>query len=147
MKGLSAPVGSAICGSADFIKEARRNRKVVGGAMRQAGVIAAATIVALEQMIDRLAEDHQNARALAEGLAEIRGLAIDLRWVQTNIVIFDLSDPSIGADRVVRALAAEGVKLNAIDAARFRTVTHYGIGRRDIDLALAAARRVMEQLT
>ena len=145
-KGLSAPVGSAICGTADFIKEARRNRKIVGGGMRQAGVIAAAAIVALEQMIDRLADDHENARVLAKGLAEIEGLELDLQTVQTNIIIFGLSDPSVGVSNLVKGLAAEGVKLNAIDSARFRAVTHYGIEREDIDATLVAARKVMKEL-
>ena len=145
-KGLSAPVGSAICGSIDFIKEARRNRKVVGGGMRQAGVIAAAAIVALEQMVDRLAEDHQNARILAEGIAQIRGLAIDLESVESNLVYFDLTDPTVDAGHLVQALAAEGVKLNPADGTRFRAVTHYGIERKDIDAALAAFRRAMKEL-
>ena len=87
-KGLGAPVGSVICGSAGLIDKARRVRKMLGGGMRQAGVIAAAGIVALEKMVDRLAEDHANARALAEGVAKLPGLAVDLASVQTNIVIF-----------------------------------------------------------
>ena len=87
-KGLGAPVGSVICGSAELIDKARRVRKMLGGGMRQAGIIAAAGIVALERMVDRLAEDHANARALAEGLAKLPGLSVDLASVQTNIVIF-----------------------------------------------------------
>jgi len=145
-KGLSAPVGSAICGSAEFIKAARRNRKIVGGGMRQAGVIAAAAIVALEQMVERLAEDHENARILAEGLAEIPGFEVDLSTVQTNIIIFGLTDTRVSAKDVVRALAAEGVKIGVIDARHFRAVTHYGITREDIDVALMVARKVMSRL-
>lgn len=135
-KGLSAPVGSAICGSADFIAKAHRNRKLVGGAMRQAGVLAAAAIVALDEMVDRLAEDHENARTLAEGLANIEGFEIDLDTVQSNIVIFGLSDPSVSAQCVVEKVAADGVQFNAIDATHFRAVTHYGITAEDIDTAL-----------
>jgi len=146
-KGLSAPVGSAICGSIDFVREARRNRKVVGGGMRQAGVIAAAAIVALEQMVDRLAEDHQNARVLAEGLDEIAGLALDPESVESNLVFFGLADPSVDAARLVKGLAAEGVKLSPARGGRFRAVSHYGIERADIDTALAAFRRVMKELT
>lgn len=146
-KGLSAPVGSAICGSIGFIEEARRNRKVVGGGLRQAGVIAAAAIVALEEMVDRLAEDHQNARVLAQGLAEMKGLAIDLESVESNLVYFELTDPSVGADKLVEGLAAEGVKLNPARGGRFRAVTHYGIERAGIDAALAAFRKVMKELT
>jgi len=145
-KGLSAPIGSAICGTSDFIQEARRNRKVLGGGMRQAGVIAAAAIVALEQMVDRLAEDHQNARILAEGLAETRGFAIDLESVESNLVYFEVNDPSIDPDRLVKALAAEGVRLNPADGTRFRAVTHYGIERKDIEAALATLRRVAREM-
>jgi len=145
-KGLSAPVGSAICGSAAFIKTARRNRKLVGGAMRQAGVIAAAAIVALEQMVDRLAEDHENAYVLAEGLAEIPGFDVDLKAVQSNIITFGLSTSRVQVRDVVKALASEGVKLGAISPTRFRAVTHYGINREDILTALAAMRKVMSQL-
>lgn len=145
-KGLSAPVGSAICGSAEFIKAARRNRKIVGGAMRQAGVIAAAAIVALEQMVERLAEDHENARILAEGLAEIPGFEVDLRTVQTNIIIFGLNNSRVSTKDVAKALAAEGVKIGVVDAGHFRAVTHYGITRQDVDAALVAIRRVMSQL-
>jgi len=145
-KGLSAPVGSVIVGSADFIEEARRNRKIVGGGTRQAGIIAAAGIVALEQMVDRLADDHANARRLAEGLAEIPGLAIDPSVVRTNIIIFGLSNPSISLGDVTSGLAAEGVRMNAISPTQFRAVTHYGIERDDIDAALVAFRKVMGAL-
>src|SRR4029453_18975824 len=92
-KGLAAPVGSVICGSGELIGKARRVRKMLGGGMRQAGVIAAAGVVALEKMVDRLAEDHANARALAERLARIPGLVVDLASVQTNIVIFAVERP------------------------------------------------------
>ncbi len=106
-KGLSAPVGSLLCGPKEFIAEARRNRKMVGGGMRQAGVIAAAGIVALESMIDRLAEDHANAKLLAEGLAEIPGIVLDPSWIKTNIVFFDLSamPASQFAERLARGRA------------------------------------------
>ncbi|MBC7235220.1 MAG: low-specificity L-threonine aldolase [Chloroflexi bacterium] len=144
-KGLSAPVGSAIVGSADFIREARRNRKVVGGSMRQAGIIAAAAIVALEEMVDRLAEDHENARILAQGIKEIRGLDVDLGTVQSNIVIFSLTAEGVPITDVVKAFYAEGLKINNIDAGRFRAVTHYGIEREDISAALAIMSRVMQQ--
>lgn len=145
-KGLSAPVGSLICGDKDFIYEARRNRKIVGGGMRQAGIIAAAGIVALEQMVDRLAEDHANARRLAEGLAEIPGLAIDLDRVQTNIVIFELTSERLTPAELAARLNNKGVKLLAIEGRRLRAVTHYGIEADDIEFALAAMREVMEQV-
>ena len=145
-KGLSAPVGSLICGDEDFINGARRNRKILGGGMRQAGIIAAAGIVALEQMVDRLAEDHANARRLAEGLAEIPGLAINPARVQTNIVIFELTNERLTPAEFAARLGERGVKLLAIEGRRLRAVTHYGIEADDIEVALTVVREVMEQL-
>ena len=94
-KGLSAPAGSLLCGSEDFIYRARRNRKALGGGMRQAGILAAAGIIALENMTERIADDHQNARALAEGISDIKGINIDLDKIQTNIIYFSLDHPKI----------------------------------------------------
>jgi len=138
-KGLAAPVGSLLAGPADFIARARKNRKMVGGGMRQAGVLAAAGIVALTQMVDRLAEDHEHARILAEGLASIPGVTIDPSRVQTNIVILAVDDP-LGF--LVR-LEAEGVLGVYFGGRLVRLVTHYGITRTNIDAALAAVRRAM----
>jgi threonine aldolase len=143
-KGLSCPVGSLVCGSADFIAEARRSRKMVGGGMRQAGIIAAAGVVALEQMIDRLAEDHANARRLAEGLAEIGGLFVDLERVQTNIVYFDLLKGRLEPDPFLARLREGGVKILSTGPGRFRAVTHYGIEAEDIEKALTVVRQVMK---
>lgn len=140
-KGLAAPVGSLICGSKAFIAEARRNRKIVGGGMRQAGVIAAAGIVALEQMVDRLADDHAHAKRFAAGLAEIPGITVDAEAVQTNIVMFGLSDLTQSLDKALAAWAAQGLKVNNISPTQFRAVTHYGIGQEDIDAALVAVRQ------
>ena len=137
-KGLSSPVGSIICGSSDFIAEARRNRKVLGGGMRQSGIIAAAGIEALEQMVDRLAEDHENARRLAEGIARIPGLSLDLGKIHTNIVYFDMADKQFDAGTLVKQLAGRGVKVLQAGPERLRAVTHYGISTDDIDLALVA---------
>jgi threonine aldolase len=145
-KGLSAPVGSVVCGDEEFIYEARRSRKIVGGGMRQAGFIAAAGIVALEQMVDRMAEDHDNARRLAEGLAGIPGLAIDVDRVKTNIVIFDLVSERLTPAELVARLGEGGVKLLAIEGRRLRAVTHYGIEAKDIELALAVIQELMGQL-
>jgi threonine aldolase len=143
-KGLSCPVGSLVCGSADFIAEARRNRKMVGGGMRQAGIIAAAGVVALEQMIDRLAEDHVNARRLAEGLAEIAGLSVDPERVQTNIVYFDLLNGGLQPDQFLARLREGGVKVSSTGPRRYRAVTHYGIDAEDIGKALMVVNQVME---
>ncbi len=145
-KGLSAPVGSLLCGTKEFMAEARRWRKMVGGGMRQAGVLAAAGIEALNNMVARLADDHANARRLAEGLAGIPGFTIDLNAVQTNIVIWELMAEQLTPQQVTELLKGEGVKILPIGGRQFRAVTHYGIDADDIALALSAVRRVMEQL-
>jgi threonine aldolase len=142
-KGLSAPVGSLVCGSADFIRKARRARKVVGGGMRQAGVIAAAGVVALEQMVDRIADDHANARRLAEGLANIPGITLDPSQVQTNIVYFDLEEGAPNAAELCQRIAEHRVKMGPTGARRIRAVTHYGIEAEHIEQALATFARVM----
>ena len=143
-KGLSAPVGSLLCGSAAFIREARRWRKAVGGGMRQCGVIAAAGVVALEEMVDRLAEDHANARRLAEGIAAVPGLEIDPGKVQTDIVILSVDPERATASQLVEALRARGVQMGATGPSQIRAVTHYGIDAADVDAAIAAVRAAME---
>lgn len=143
-KGLSAPVGSLLCGPRDFIIEARRNRKMVGGGMRQAGVLAAAGIVALETMVDRLAEDHACAKRLAEGLAEVPGIQLDPASVKTNIVYFDLLPTGdVSAAGVTERLARERVLMSVFGERCIRAVTHYGIQRGDIETALGVVGRVM----
>ena len=137
-KGLSAPVGSLLCGPRDFIAEARRQRKMVGGGMRQAGVLASAGIVALETMIDRLADDHANARYLAESIADIPGIALDPARVKTNIVFFDLEPGAPSAAEMAERLAHAGVLIGPAGERRMRAVTHYGIERADIDAAIGA---------
>jgi threonine aldolase len=143
-KGLSAPVGSLVCGSEEFIQQARRQRKMLGGGMRQVGVLAAAGIVALETMVDRLDQDHFNAKRLARGLASLAGCTVDPARVQTNIVIFELAPDALPPAELVKALAARGVKLGAIGGRRLRAVTHYGISSDDIDCALSAVQEVLE---
>ncbi len=135
-KGLAAPVGSVVVSTADFIREARRARKVLGGGMRQAGVIAAAGIVALTEMVDRLAEDHANARRLAEGIAALPGIVLDPATVQTNIVIFELHHPELTPQQLAQALWQRGVWLFAIGGKRLRAVTNYHITPGDIDRAI-----------
>jgi threonine aldolase len=142
-KGLSAPVGSLVCGPADFIAEARRTRKIVGGGMRQAGVIAAAGIVGLEQMVDRLAEDHANACRLAEGLAGLPGVLLNAGDVHTNIVIFGLADGVPDSAELCRQLAGQGVKMSPVTPRLVRAVTHYGIETADIDRALSITGKVL----
>jgi len=140
-KGLSAPVGSLVCGTREFVARARRFRKMLGGGMRQVGILAAAGIVALEEMIDRLADDHANARRLAEGLAALPRIRIDLTKVQTNIVIFFVDRPG-GAAELVQGCAARKVKIHAIGPTAIRCVTHKDVDREDIDRALDALREI-----
>ncbi len=135
-KGLAAPVGSVVCGTRKFIERARRARKVLGGGMRQAGVLAAAGIVALTEMTLRLSEDHATARRLAEGLAESRGISIDIERVKTNIVFFDSKRDDLPADRLCAMLAAEGIHVLPTGKRRLRAVTHYHITAEDIDYTL-----------
>lgn len=145
-KGLSAPVGSIVAGSREFVAEARRVRKLLGGGMRQAGVIAAAGIVALTEMVDRLAEDHANAKRLAEGLANIPGVAVEPETVETNILFFGLRDAAGRPADVapfVEAAARAGLLLSGGDDGRIRAVTHYGVTAADIDRALSIAERAV----
>jgi threonine aldolase len=136
-KGLCAPVGSLLCGDADFITEARRARKVVGGGMRQAGILAAAGIVALEQTAHLLGEDHRRAKRLAEGLAEIPG--VEVAPVMSNILYFWLTDEvSKTQEQVVEALAEQGIQLLGRMDGRFRAVTHYWISDEDIETTIKA---------
>jgi threonine aldolase len=142
-KGLCAPVGSLVCGSAEFIAEARRARKVVGGGMRQAGVLAAAGIVALEQIADRTGEDHARAKRLAEGFAEISSL--DVGPVVTNILYFGLAEQvSKTPEEVVAGLAERGVRVLGRVGGRFRAVTHYWISDEDVERTIQAMREVIQ---
>jgi threonine aldolase len=143
-KGLSAPVGSLVCGTREFVGRARRQRKLLGGGMRQAGVLAAAGIVALETMVDRLVEDHANARCLAEGLARLPGIVLDPAHIQTNIVIFDLAHGAPSAAELTGAMAQRGVKMGAVSARRVRAVTHYGVEAEDVALALEVCGQVLQ---
>jgi threonine aldolase len=140
-KGLAAPVGSVICGSPELVARARRIRKMLGGGMRQVGVLAAAGLVALERMVDRLAEDHANARALAQGLAGRPRIRIDLATVQTNIVIFFV-DRADGVAELVQGCADRKVKLHGIGPASIRCVTHKDVDADDIARTLEAIREI-----
>jgi threonine aldolase len=144
-KGLSAPVGSLLCGSNDFIDRARKFRKMLGGGMRQAGVIAAAGIVALQTMVDRLTDDHSNARRLADGLASIEGITLAGGDTPTNIVLFNLS-PELSASEFFEGLERAGVKVGFRDGGPFRAVTHCGVSALDIDEALSRIQTVRRKL-
>jgi threonine aldolase len=145
-KGLAAPVGGVIAGPRTFVERAHRARKVLGGGMRQAGIIAAAGIVALDSMIERLAEDHEHARLLATGLQQFQQVTIDSESVQTNIVVFRLNDPAWSPASFIRALGEQGVLIGGFGDERLRMVTHYGIARADIDATQAAVGRVFATL-
>jgi threonine aldolase len=140
-KGLAAPVGSLVCGSRELILRARRVRKMLGGGMRQVGVLAAAGLVALESMVDRLAEDHANARRLAEGVARLPRVRLDPSKVQTNIVIFHV-DRAGGAPELVTESAARKIKIHQIGPTSIRCVTHKDVDADDIGRALDAFREI-----
>jgi threonine aldolase len=144
-KGLSAPVGSLLCGSKHFVERARKFRKMLGGGMRQAGIIAAAGIVALETMVDRLAEDHDNAKRLAQGLASIKGITLAQDDVPTNIVMFHLS-PELSVVEFREGLQKAGVKIGLRDGRPFRAVTHRMVSASDIDEALTRIETVCRKL-
>jgi threonine aldolase len=140
-KGLGAPVGAAIAGPRDFIAEAWRLKQQMGGAMRQAGIIAAGGIYALRHHVKRLAEDHANARRLAEGLAKLPGIKLDPATVETNLVFFDLTR-AIDAPAAVQELLARGVRMGALGPRTIRAVTHLDVSAAAIDKTLAAAREI-----
>lgn len=142
-KGLAAPVGSVICGTREFIERARRSRKVLGGGMRQVGILAAAGVVALDQMVDRLAEDHANAEALAAGLTELPGIEVEPVPVRTDIVFFRILRPDMDAASLCRRLDEFGVRMADLDPRRVRAVTNCEITREDIDVALDAMRKIL----
>ena len=142
-KGLGAPVGSLITGDTAFVDRARRYRKMLGGGMRQAGVLAAAGLVALDTMVDRLAADHANARLLAEGIADLPGVDLDPSTVRTNILVFRMPDVA-QAHALVDAARREGVLLWPFGANRIRAVTHEGITTSDCRTALQMIRRALE---
>jgi threonine aldolase len=138
-KGLGAPIGAVLVGSRDLIQEAWRYKQMMGGAMRQAGIVAAAGVYALDHHVERLAEDHANARLLAEGLAEIPGVELEPDKVETNIVIFSVQD----AVKVGEALRAADVQVTRLDGTRLRAVTHLDVDRADIGRALEVMREVI----
>jgi threonine aldolase len=142
-KGLGAPVGSMLMGKADAIDRARGYRKRLGGAMRQAGVLAAAGLIALEEMPHRLGEDHANARFLANELVKLPGIQIDPSRVQTNIVIFDITGTGLATTELTSALKARGVLMNGINPRQMRAVTHFDVSRQQCATAIEAISEVL----
>jgi threonine aldolase len=145
-KGLCCPVGSLLVGSDEFIERSRKLRKVLGGGMRQAGIIAAPGIIALESMIDRLEEDHRHARHLAEGIAKISGIQIDLNCVQTNIICFDISGLGTTASFFISKLKQEGIFALALDEKKVRVVTHKGIEKEHVEKSVGVIESVSNEL-
>ena len=146
-KGLGAPVGSLLVGSREFVQKARVKRKLLGGGMRQAGVLAAAGLVALEKSPSRLQEDHENARLLAEGLSGISGIRLDPSQVKTNIMIFDVSDTGMPAAEISQRLAAYGVFASGVDSTHLRMVTHCDVDRAGCERAVEVMERVVRRVT
>jgi threonine aldolase len=143
-KGLGAPVGSVLCGSSAFIERARRWRKLLGGGMRQAGILAAGGLYALEHNVSRLAEDHANARLLAEGLSRISGLRVDPPQIETNIVFFEV-DPPLDTPSFIKRLAGAGVRVGGMGS-RLRAVTSLEVTREDIAYAVETAAQIAGRL-
>jgi len=137
-KGLCAPVGSMLCGSAEFIRRARKYRKLLGGGMRQVGILAAAGLLALTKMTKRLHIDHENAQYFARALAELPGVTVDVDSVHINIIFFKIAAPEFDHDAFARHLRENGIKINAADGDVYRFVTHNGVARDDIDFVLRA---------
>lgn len=147
-KGLGAPIGSVLCGSTAFIEKARLHRQYVGGTMRQAGIVAAAGIVGLETMIDRLADDHANARVLAEGFATVPGVRLPFGMPETNLVYIDVAETGLTATEVVTRLKPHGVLLGDFyDDKLIRAVTHVDISREGCETAVEALRDVLSPAT
>ncbi|MCJ7561006.1 aminotransferase class I/II-fold pyridoxal phosphate-dependent enzyme [Candidatus Bathyarchaeota archaeon] len=145
-KSLSCPIGSVVVGTQEFIEKARKTRKVLGGGMRQAGIIAAPGIIALEKMIDRLEEDHRNAKRLAEGIVKIAGIRVDLDCVQTNMVLFDISGLGVADEQFLSKLKESGVLASTLAKNKVRMVTHRGIEREHIEKTITAIEDISNEL-
>jgi threonine aldolase len=145
-KGLGAPIGSLVSGSKPFIDHVHRFRKMFGGGMRQVGIIAAAGIYALEHHLERLKEDHHNAKRLAVGLKEFKGVSIDPKHVETNIVIFDVTNTGMTGAQVAEAMKKQGVLIHAFGKTQIRLVTHLDVSGEDIEIALKAFKKVLGTL-
>ncbi len=144
-KGLCAPVGSILCGSSEFIHKARKIRKQLGGGMRQAGILGAAGIVALDEMINRLEEDHVRAKNLAEGMKELPGIIFEKGFPQSNMVFIELSeDAEISADNLIKEMAEVGILIGMSGPRSFRFVTHYWINDKDVDKFLVRMKHLLE---
>jgi len=145
-KGLGAPIGSLVAGSKSFIDRVHRFRKMFGGGMRQVGIIAAAGIYAMDHHLERLKEDHQNAKRLAVGLKECKGISIEPKYVETNIVIFDVAETGLDASQLTKEMKKEGILIHAFGKTQIRLVTHLDVGAVDIEKALKAFEKVLGRI-
>jgi len=144
-KGLGAPIGSLVSGSKEFINRVHRFRKMFGGGMRQVGIIAAAGIYALDHHFERLKEDHANAKRLAQGLRELKGISINPDHVETNIVIFDVAQTGMTAREIAEKMKEEGVLIHPFGKTEIRMVTHLDVNRDDVETALKAFRKIFKK--
>jgi len=145
-KGLCAPVGSVLCGNKDFIDKSRRIRKMLGGGMRQAGILAAAGIVALDTMVARIHEDHQKACCLATGLAQLPGIILDTGFPQTNMVFLEISDSAtLTAKEITQRLLEKDIRVGLIAENKLRLVTHYWISEKDIEITIKSFAEIMKK--
>jgi len=142
-KGLGCPVGALLSGDREFMKDARRYKHLFGGAMRQAGIIAAAGLYALDHHVERLSQDHANAKILARGLSEIPGIRVDVDRVETNMVFFDVAGTGLSAQEVVSRLLAHGVRFGAPSSSLIRGVTHLDVSQSDVERAVAIVQEVL----
>jgi threonine aldolase len=142
-KGLGAPIGSLVAGSPSFIDRVHRFRKMFGGGMRQGGIIASAGIYALDHHFERLKDDHQNAKRLAVGLKELKGISIDPKQVETNIVIFDVTDTGMTGVQMAEAMKREGVLIHAFGKTQIRLVTHLDVSAEEIEKVLKVFKKVL----
>jgi threonine aldolase len=143
-KGLGAPIGSLVTGSKTFIDRVHRFRKMFGGGMRQVGIIAAAGIYALDHHVERLKEDHQNAKRLALGLKEMKGISINPEQVETNIILFNITATGMSAPQMAEMMKRDGVLIHPIGKTQIRLVTHLDVSSEDIELALEVFRKVLQ---
>ncbi|HQJ38413.1 MAG TPA: low-specificity L-threonine aldolase [Bacillota bacterium] len=143
-KGMCAPVGSMLAGSKEFIEKARKNRKILGGGMRQAGILAAAGLIALEKMSKRLHIDHENAKYLAERLMSIPGIKLDYKDVQIDMVFFDMEETGISSDKLVDELFKKGIKINGAEGGLMRFVTNNDVTREDIDYTVQCIKELVQ---
>ena len=141
-KGLSAPVGSLVCGNKKFINKARKWRKMVGGGMRQSGHLAAAGIIALNDLVDELKKDHFKTQVLAKGLARLNGIALDPELVKTNIIFFNLKHPTLNPDTFLEKLETQGIKMLAIESGVFRAVLHREISESQIERVICVSEEI-----